>query len=200
MVNHQNEKGSKGLYRNVYALKNDQQLVVRTPVVGDEQGLVDHMKAVDCETKFLAREPGEFGFTLEQEREFIKSCVDNDSVHFLVGEMDGKIIANCSVGIINNNKRYLHRASMGIAVREAYWGKGIGKILMQECILWCKEKGVEQLELEVVTENERGVSLYKDLGFQIYGTKMSALKYGDGTYADEYYMMLFLKDSELVRE
>lgn len=42
---------------------------------------------------------------------------------------------------------------MGIAVLKDYWNKGIGKIMIQECINWCKEKCVEQLELEVVTEN-----------------------------------------------
>lgn len=81
---------------------------------------------------------------------------------------------------------------MGIAVIKDYWNKGIGRIMMQECIDWCKEKGVEQLELEVVTQNNRAVSMYKNLGFEIYGTMKHALKYSDETYADEYYMILFL--------
>lgn len=192
MGNHQNKKVSKELYRNEYELKNGQKLVVRNPELGDEQGLVNQMKIVDSETKFLAREPGEFNFTLEQEREFIKNSINDENHLFLIGETDGKIIANCSVGVISRNKRYLHRAAMGIAVCKDYWSKGIGKRMMQECIKWCDEKGVEQLELEVVTQNNRAVSMYENLGFQIYGTKKHALKYGDGTYGDEYYMILFL--------
>jgi ribosomal protein S18 acetylase RimI-like enzyme len=78
-------------------------------------------------------------------------------------------------------------------VKKAYWHKGIGKKMMQACIDWCKEKGVEQLELDVVTENERAIALYQSLGFQIYGTKKHALKYSDQTYADEYYMILMLE-------
>ena len=194
MCNHQYEEEFKGLYRNEYLLKNGQQLIVRNPRLGDEQGLVDHMKAVDNETKFLAREPDEFSFTLEQEREFIKNSLSNENVHFLVGEVGSKIIANCSVGIANNNKRYLHRAAMGIAVRKDYWHKGIGKRMMEECIKWCREKGIEQLELEVVTQNDRAVSMYKSFGFQIHGTKKHALKYADGSYADEYLMILFLNE------
>jgi len=65
---------------------------------------------------------------------------------------------------------------------------------MQECINWCKEQGVEQLELEVVTQNSRAISMYKSFGFEIYGTKKHALKYENGTYADEYFMCLFLTD------
>jgi len=194
MCNHQKEEGLKNFYKNEYLLRDGQQLIVRNPKIGDEQGLVDHMKTVDCETKFLAREPGEFSFTLEQEREFIRNTISNKNLLFLVGEIGGEIIANCSVGIVMNNKRYQHRASMGIAIKADYWNNGIGKIMMNECIKWCKETGVEQLELEVVTQNNRALSMYKNLGFQVHGTIKHALKYDDGTYADEYFMILFLND------
>jgi len=192
MSNHQKEEVLKEDYRKDYTLKDGQRLIVRSPHIDDAQGLIDQMKLVDAETKFLSREPGEFGFTLEQEVTFIENCRNNDTIHFLVGEVAGEIVANCSVGLLMNNRRYLHRASMGIAIKKAYWHRGIGKHLMQECIDWCKTMGVEQLELEVVTENERGLSMYKKFGFEVYGTKKHALKYADGSYADEYFMILFL--------
>ncbi len=195
MSNHQKEEVSKEGYKKDYALKGGQQLTVRSPRTDDAQGLIDQMKLVDSESKFLSREPGEFSFTLDQEVAFIENCINNDTIHFLVGEVAGEIVANCSVGLVMNNRRYLHRASMGIAVKKAYWHRGIGKHLMQECIDWCKVKGVEQLELEVVTENKRGLSMYKKFGFEIYGTKKHALKYADGSYADEYFMILFLNDN-----
>jgi RimJ/RimL family protein N-acetyltransferase len=180
------------LYRNEYILKDDQKLIVRTPEEGDAQDLINLIQTVDSETKFLAREPGEFNFTLEQEKEFIRNRMNNENSLLLIGEINGRIVANCSVGIVINSKRFLHRAAMGIVVRRDYWSSGIGKRMMQECIKWCKEKSVEQLELEVVTQNNRAISMYKNLGFEIYGTKKHALKYGDGTYADEYHMILFL--------
>ncbi|WP_019230144.1 GNAT family N-acetyltransferase [Sedimentibacter sp. B4] len=194
MDNHQNYQVSKELYKKEYLLKDGQKLIVRIPEPGDAESLISQMQTVDSETKFLSREPDEFNLTVEQEREFIKNCTNDENVRFLIGELDGKIIANCSVGLIQNKRRYLHRAGMGIAVLKDYWNKGIGIIMMQECINWCKEKGVEQLELEVVTENNRAISMYKSLGFEIYGTKKHALKYDDGTYADEYIMTLFLNN------
>ncbi|GKX31104.1 N-acetyltransferase [Vallitalea longa] len=178
---------------NENVLKDGQKLIIRNVSEDDAQGLIDLLKTVDDETKFLAREPGEFCFTLEQEKEFIKGMMNADNNILFIGEIDGTIVANCSVGIVTNNKRYLHRAAMGISVRKKYWSKGIGRLLMNECINWCKEKGVEQLELEVVTENSRAISMYEKFGFEKYGTKKHALKYSDGTYADEYYMILFLE-------
>jgi len=191
------EEGLNEFYSNGYLLRDGQQLIVRNPKVGDEQGLVDHMKTVDCETKYLAREPGEFNFTLDQERDFIKNTITNNNIFFLVGEIGENIIANCSVGIVMNNNRFQHRASMGIAVRKEYWSLGVGKRLMKECIKWCKENGVEQLELEVVTQNNRAISMYKSFGFQVHGTKKHAMKYEDGSYADEYFMILFLDDIKI---
>jgi len=179
-------------YKREIQLKNGRELIVRTPVEKDAQNLIDQMKLVDNETRFLARESGEFGFTLEQEIEFIKNTNKNDNIQFLVAEVDGDIIGNCSVGTVMSYKRFLHRAAMGIAIRKDYWGMGIGKALMQGCIDWCLEKGVEQLELDVVTQNKRAISMYESLGFKNYGTKKHAMKYGDGTYADEYFMIKFL--------
>lgn len=194
MCNHQNNEATNTSYSNAYTLRDGRQLFVRSPEVEDAEALVDQMKIVDSETKFLAREPDEFNLTVEQERDFIKSTLSNKSVFFLVGEVDGKIVANCSVGLVMNKKRYKHRATLGIAVTKDYWRLGIGKSLMNECIEWCKREGVEQLELGVVAENERAIAMYESLGFEIQGTKKRALKYSDGTYADEHFMLLLLNE------
>lgn len=180
-------------YVKKYELKNGKQLIVKVPEISEAQALIDYMKEVDCETRFLAREPGEFAFTVEQEVAFISSLSEDQNSQLLIAEIDGQIVANCSVGIVMNNLRYLHRAALGISVRESYWGQGIGTILMKECINWCIVHSVEQLELEVITQNVRAIELYKKLGFEKYGTKKNALKYSDGTYADEYYMIKFIE-------
>ncbi len=179
-------------FNEEYTLKDQSKLVLRLPQLGDEQGLINQMKTVDSETKFLARGAGEFNFTLEQERNFIIDSLSDENRLFLVAEIDGKIIGNCAVGLLSKNKRYLHRASMGIAICKDYWKKGIGTKMIKECINWCKEMGLEQLELEVVTENSRAISAYEKFGFETYGIKKHAMKYSDGTYADEFFMILFL--------
>lgn len=191
MCNHQNENE---YYEKEYLLGDNKQLIVRNPKIEDAESLVNYMKDVDCETKFLAREPGEFSLTVDQEKDFIKKASNNKNLLFLVCEIENEIVANCSVGIGNSNKRFKHRASMGLSVRKKYWNMSIGKVLMQESIEWCKRNNIEQLELEVVTKNDRALSVYKKFGFQIQGTKKRAMKYEDGTYADEYQMVLFFED------
>lgn len=60
---------------------------------------------------------------------------------------------------------------------------------IQALISAAGEHGFEQLELEVVTENRRAISLYQKMGFRICGTLPDNMKYKDGTYADVYWMM-----------
>ena len=62
-----------------------------------------------------------------------------------------------------------HRAEFGVNVLKEYWGLGIGRALMEACIQCAREAGYVQLELEVVADNERAVSMYKRAGFVEYG-------------------------------
>ena len=67
------------------------------------------------------------------------------------------------------------------------------KELMQAVIQQAKKiDGIEQIYLSVVTTNISAIALYQALGFEIYGTEKRALKTDDGTYWNEYHMVLFL--------
>ena len=52
---------------------------------------------------------------------------------------------------------------IGVDPREA--GKGIGKAVCQEGLIYLKEKGIKQAMLYVDDENEAGKGLYETLGF-----------------------------------
>lgn len=172
-----------------FKLRNHEILIVRRPEIKDAKALIQHMKTVDQETKFLGREPGEFQSTIEQEEAFIQNLQNKQSC-FLLAILNDQIVGNVSVNLIRHNLRFLHRASMGITIQKSAWGLGIGRILMQEAIKWCEMNHVEQLELDVVTSNERAIQLYQSFGFVIQGHLYHALKYEDGSYADEYKMIL----------
>lgn len=175
-------------------LKNGQQLVIRTVTENDAEDLIVMMKQLDQETKFLAREPEEFSLTVEQEITFIRNTNENANSQMIVADVDGIIVGSCSVGRISNSLRMRHRASMGIAILQSSWGLGIGREMMLTCMEWCKNNGIEQLELDVVSENSRAISMYESLGFKAQGIKKNAMKYGNGEYADEYFMILDLKE------
>jgi len=169
-------------------------ITIRPVRVEDASSILIHLKTVDQETRFLARAPGEMTLTLEEEENFIRGIIEDETTHFLVAEAEGRIIATCSIGLVMKRRRFRHRASLGIGLQEAFWGLGIGSCLLEACEKWAKKTGVEQMELEVVVDNDRGLGLYKKMGFEVFGTKKKALKYDDGTYADEYFMIKFLNE------
>ncbi|WP_105616751.1 GNAT family N-acetyltransferase [Vallitalea okinawensis] len=180
-------------YYKKYQLRNKNDLILRKPVASDAEALIDLMKKVDTESRFLAREPGEFDVSIEDEKKMITGRLsDSDSVWY-VAEYNGAIVGQCSVGLVNKYKRYRHRAGVAFVVLKEYWNLGIGGKMMLECINWCKKNNVEQLELDVVVDNERAKAMYESFGFEVTGKIKNSLKYADNTYADEYSMMLMLE-------
>jgi putative acetyltransferase len=100
----------------------------------------------------------------------------------IVAEYDGKIIG--SAGLHRYPGRRAHAATLGMAVRDDYQGKGVGTALLRELIdaadNWL---GLRRLELTVYTDNERAIRLYQRFGFETEGAHRGyALK--AGVYAD----------------
>lgn len=175
-----------------YKLKNGKQVMIRRPNEEDAKAIVDLMTAADTETLFLARNPGEFCTTVEREKEVIANVLIDNDVEWYVAEYDNKVVGQCSVGLVRRNARYRHRAEVAFVILKDYCDLGIGGKMMEECIAWCQSKGVTQIELDVVKENKRAIKMYQGFGFQIISTIPNALHYQDGTYADEYIMILEL--------
>ena len=176
------------LIENTMIDLNGKELVLRNATEDDAQMLLNGLKQVSGETRFLLKEPEEITLTIEQEKEFIKNNNESDTNVFLIGFLDGEYVGNCSLmGKILLRQK--HRASMGIALKQRFTGVGIGTAMMEKIIALATEMGYEQLELEVVANNERAIHLYKKMGFEVYGTFPSTMKYLDGTYADEHWMM-----------
>lgn len=75
-----------------------------------------------------------------------------------------------------------------MAVRDDWQGKGVGSALMQAAVdMADKWLNLLRLELEVYTDNEPAVRLYKKFGFAIEGT-LKCFAFRDGGYVDAYTM------------
>jgi RimJ/RimL family protein N-acetyltransferase len=175
-----------------YRLRNGSDVIIRTPRVEDAEPIINFMKQVDTESLFLAREPGEFQVSIDREQEMIQSLIQDPDSTWFVAEINGRIVGQCSIGLIRSYARYRHRAGLGIVIIKEYWSQGIGGKIMQECINWAKSHNIEKIELDVVSTNAKAIGMYESFGFIKTGTIQKALKYADGTYVDEYNMELFL--------
>lgn len=167
---------------------NGHELVLRNAKKEDAQILIDYLKITAVETPYLIKELEEINLTVEEEEAFIRMNNESEYNELIVGFLDGVYIGNCSI-MGNSRMRYKHRATLGIALYLKYTNLGIGTIMFEKMIEIATEKGLEQLELEVVASNQAGIALYNKMGFEILGLFLNKMKYKDGTYADCYWMM-----------
>lgn len=173
--------------KEIYDLEG-KELLLRSPGKEDAAILIDYLRTTCEETRFLSKEPEEVLLTLEEEKEFIRKMNVSDDSVMILAFLDGEFAGNCSFSG-QGLKRQKHRATMGIALYQKYTGMGIGRLLIEKLCNIAKERGFEQMELEVMVENERAIHLYKKMGFKIYGVFPGNAKYKDGTYGDAYWMM-----------
>lgn len=173
-------------------LKNGTPCLLKSPGPGDASAILRLMSQTSEETSYMSRYADEIKISIHHEQDFLSSLLRSQKDLMICAVVDGKIIANAGINPIALYERYAHRATFGISICKAYWGLGIGSQLLSAIIRGAREMGYEQLELEVVSENERGVALYKKFGFEIYGTREYCFKYRDGSYASAYLMMVRL--------
>lgn len=143
----------------------DQNLLLRQAVPDDAARIIAYLNEVAGESDNLMFGRGEFTITLEQEKELLQQTLQSTRDLFLVAEMDGQIVGTLTF-FCGKRNRNRHVGEFGMNVMRAYWGKGIGKSMLQHLIKWAKESGeVRKINLRVRSDNERAIRLYNGLGF-----------------------------------
>lgn len=155
--------------------------------------LVDYLKTVCGETRFLLVNSDEVKYTTESEMDFIRDMNESEAKLLILAFVDGEHAGNCSFSARGSSRRAKHRADIGIALFQKYTGFGLGRLMLERLLQRIKEAGFEQAELTVVSDNDRAYSLYRSLGFKEYGRLPKANKYDDGSYSDDIYMVLELE-------
>ncbi len=104
---------------------------------------------------------------------FFEDLLKTSPESFIVAEKDGKIVGYIMCRIeygFSNFKRFsLSRKGhiVSLAVLEDHRGNGLGKSLISSATEALKQKGCNEVYLEVRVTNDEAVSIYKKLGFKI---------------------------------
>lgn len=165
-------------------------ILLRSARTDESQMLIDYLKTVTGETRFLMSESDEINYTKEDEEKFINEHNESKDALLILAFVDGEYAGNCSFESKSGSRRTKHRVGIGIALFQKYTGFGLGKLMLNRLLTEIKNLGFEQAELTVVGNNEKAKQLYKSLGFKECGIISSANKYDDGTYADDILMVL----------
>ena len=174
-------------------LRTGERVFVRNADVKDAKDFTDFINKLFKETRNFARGEGDEDVTEEMQLNYITKHKQSNNSLLLLVELDNEIIGHAHIEQKSNKIKMKHRSEFGIGILKEHWGKGIGKILMEVLINFAKTFNFEQIELVVIKSNERAITLYKNFGFEEYGTFKNSFKYPDGTYDDGIYMINFLK-------
>ena len=157
----------------------------------DAGKFLEYSKIVGSETDNLTFGAEGLSLSISQEADFIRKFAGNPGSVMIVAFDEGELIGTGAVSVVSGKPRFAHRSEIAISVRKDYWGKGIGTGIMNILMDFAKKSGTEVLELEVRSDNEAAISLYKKFGFKKIGTNEKFFKI-DGEFFAADYMNLYL--------
>ena len=111
---------------------------------------------------------GTLGLPYRSLESFQKRHAAGTPTAHLVAVIGGKAIGSASLHRADN--RRAHAAALGIAVHDAYAGRGAGTALMAGLVEMADDwLNIRRLELTVYADNARAIALYERFGFQREG-------------------------------
>ncbi len=176
--------------RRIERAKDGRIVIIRPARTSDAAEITRRMARVVKEGIYLEEEPDTLPTGREQEKEIQK--IREDGGLYAVAEVDGKIagVAMLRRGPLEMNR---HVAKFRMWLVPGYRGLGLGKRLMEYVIDGARARGVEKISLDVFSNNERAIGLYKKYGFQVEG-RLKRQYVLEGRYVDEILMGLSLQD------
>lgn len=168
-------------------------VVLRSGKKSDAAAILNLARAVIGEEIFQLTSSAEFKLTVEDEEKWIESHLSNENHLILLAEVDSRI-----VGLLDftngHRQRIAHTGEFGMSVEKSFRDQGLGALLIQGLIHWAtNNKVIEKINLNVHSNNERAIALYKKMGFLVEGIRKRDLKYENAMYIDTIVMGRFVK-------
>ena len=170
-----------GVINQVKKINKGIEVIIRTANIQDSGKMIELIKTIDSENRYMIRKPGEYKKTLSEMELRINNIIISKNSLLAVAEVDGQIVGYVKFDG-KNKERLKHKGEFPIGITKNYWGKGIGSFLMEEMLGWCKNAGIVKAELKVAEENNRGIQLYKKYGFKVVGRLEKDVYLENGEY------------------
>jgi len=146
----------------------------------------------------LENEPFAFGKAAEEHRATAVETIalrfrDAPAGSLYLGAFEDGNLAGMATFIRETGLKERHKGRIfGVYVTRARRREGVGRALLAALVARAKQDpSLEQILLAVATCQDPARQLYRDLGFETYGTEPNALKVGS-TYIDEDQMVLHI--------
>ncbi|MCH2044681.1 MAG: GNAT family N-acetyltransferase, partial [Saprospiraceae bacterium] len=152
---------------------------IRQLKMEDTVNFVKLLNKVDGESDYTYFEVGERSTTPFQ----VASNLATGQQTIFIAELAGRMVGQLSLNL-KKEKCLEHSASLGIVILKAYWGQGLGRLLLDYADEWANDQGVSRLEVEVMAVNDRATAFFLQNGYVEEGTRRNAI-WLHGEYVDE---------------
>ena len=123
-------------------------------------------RAMTTEDADAVAEIEERSFAMPWKRDDFWREAQNELATYIVGELDGKIVAYAGAWVSFNQAEV-----MSVAVVPELRGQGVGTILFGELIQAVKARGATAITLEVRPSNTAAIKLYQSFGLRSVGRR-----------------------------
>ena len=179
-------------YSQNIILKNGKEALLRNGDFSDGRSVYENFNLTHVETDFLLSYPDENSFDQDQESQFLEQKTKSSNEIEIIALVDDVVVGTAGIEAIGTKYKVRHRAEFGISILKEYWGLGLGRALAEACIKCARDAGYIQLELNVVAENKRAISLYHALGFEEFGRNPRGFNSRTDGFQELIYMLLKL--------
>ena len=131
----------------------------------------EQLHALELQPAMLHGNPAAPYPTLEKTRAWLEKL---DSSKVAIAAVVGDILVG--FGILSRGLlRRAHTATISVGVHDAWHGRGVGSALIAEMLdLADQWLGLRRVELNVFTDNQAAIALYRKYGFEVEATHRGA--------------------------
>lgn len=164
--------------------------MIREAVPDDAEKMIAYLNQVGGESDNLLHGGNEFTVPIEGVKRKLAMSKESENSVVLIALENEQIIARAELDGYYP-ARIRHRAVFSISVKKEYWNHGIGTEMINRIIEQAKKMNLSVIELEVISDNERGINLYHKMGFTDIGIYKKYF-YVNGMFKDAVVMQKLL--------
>ncbi|HIH19670.1 TPA: GNAT family N-acetyltransferase [Candidatus Micrarchaeota archaeon] len=147
---------------------------IRPAVSKDVEVIASFSRKLNAYLESITEE--KYSTNLSDYEHFVGRFLNSPEACVLVAEVDGKVVGHVIVSIKNLREWELEKREgyvEDLFVEDDFRNNGIGSMLLDAGVLWCKNNGLNLLSLNVSVKNETAFALYQSAGFKAHGFAMT---------------------------
>lgn len=172
--------------------KSGLEIEIRSLNAKDAAAFKDYMVKMSTESTHTTQYPGKVYSAVEAYEKQLSTVEAANFDLFLGAIKDGTLIglANIVKPFGGDHPWVPHLAHFGMSTLKDFWGQGIGRVTLSKLLDHAQSHHIKKVEASVRANNPRAIQLYKNMGFEIEGTRRMAVLI-NGEYIDEYHIAKF---------